>query len=110
MTLAEQLDQIMQDHKEKTSREYEEIERLNAALKHTDDQMLAHIQGVFDAHVARRNGVRELVHELHNMIMGTRAYDQLPPIEDRFAFNIPSEAKVEQVANSIWDQVEGFAN
>lgn len=107
-TLAEQLDQIMQDHKDKTAREYEKIERLNAALKYTDEQMLAHIQGVLDAHVSRRDGVLELVGELHHMIMGTRPYDQLPPIEDRYAFNIPSEAKAKQVAGSIWDQIEGF--
>lgn len=112
MTLAEQIDALMADHKSKTAREFDLLQRLDSTLLHADIQIEANIRRIVTAHEERRATVGELLNDLHHMMVGSRAYDQIPPLEDRFvdADRIGEASRIKQRVGQIMDQVDGVFN
>ncbi|MFM7009493.1 MAG: hypothetical protein ACKO0Z_09225 [Betaproteobacteria bacterium] len=109
-TLAQQLDQIMDDHKRKTQREYDLLSKLDMALAHVDGQMLAHVKRIVADHHERKNEICEIVNDLHHTMLGLRPYDQVPPVEEREVGTVLPHGRAAFLAGSIMDQLEGRVN
>lgn len=107
MTLAQQIEALMEDHKTKTSREFDMLQRLDSILLHADMQVEANLRRIVTAHTERRDTVLEVLNDLHHMMLGQRAYDELPPITERHAEPI-GDARARSLASSIMDQIEGY--
>lgn len=106
MDLAEQIDALMAEHKLKTAREMDLIERLDYTLLEADTHIVRQLDRIQAAHDERRQDAIARLMDIHESIAG-RSWT--PPIEDRFAEPL-TDTRARGIANAIMDQLEGVCH
>lgn len=101
MTLADQLDALMAEHKLTTAAVAERLCNLDAALLETDAYIARQIERIRIAHDDRRQDHVAMLQDLHATLVGRPV---LPPIEDRYAVPSNVGGRARQIANGIASQ------
>lgn len=103
-TIARQIEALMEDHKAKTNREFQLVERMDAVLLSADMQLEANVRRMISAHTERKGTIVELLNDLHHMMLGNRPYDEAPPVDERWAPPIgkPGVGRLLDEAEQAW--------
>lgn len=106
MTLSEQLQELIDEHRRKTDVEMMLLEHLDSQLLQADTHIERQLSNILSAHQERRADAIGKLLDIHAVMTGTSWAQAVPPPVDQRYAPPPVDSRARSLAGSIMDQVE----